>query len=218
MKKIYLILILIFFANNKLQSQEQNLFIKGLNIIQISENQLNVNLKVYSPDLAYYNAFTIDYSGNTITLKVCYDMYYIPAVSNLENDFQITLPLTISNYTLKVEIYRSTFQGCLYQASLIQDSATIDFTTPFTGTISLSSNDLEQKNKNIEIFPNPVKDILHFSEEVSTIKIVDLSGKTLKQSIDSGKSVDVSKLSKGNYLITIVTKTGQNITKKIVKE
>lgn len=108
MKKIYLLLILIFFANNKLQAKDQNLFIKGLDITQISENQLNINLKVYSPDLANYNGFIIDYSGNTITLKVCYDMFFIPAVSNLENDFQITLPLAISNYSLKVEIYRST--------------------------------------------------------------------------------------------------------------
>ncbi|MFC0345320.1 T9SS type A sorting domain-containing protein [Epilithonimonas hispanica] len=218
MKKIYLLLILIFLTNNKLQSQDKNLFIKDFDITQISENQLNVNLKVYSPDLADYNEFIIDYSGNTITLKVCYDMYFIPAISNLENDFQINLPSPISNYTLKVEIYRSTSQGCLYQASLMQDSATLDFTTPFTGTISLSTNDIKNDDKNLILYPNPVKDILHFSEEVSNVRITDLSGKVVKQTSAKGESVDVSKLPKGNYLLSFNSKTGSISTKKFIKK
>lgn len=100
----------------------------------------------------------------------------------------------------------------------MQDSASIDFATPFTGTISLSTNDFVSQDKTVHLYPNPVKDLLHFSEEVSNVKITDLSGKMVKQITATAKSVDVSKLSKGNYIITIVTKKGQTVTRKFIKD
>ena len=59
---------------------------------------------------------------------------------------------------------------------------------------------------------------MNFSEEISNAKITDLSGKMVKQFITSGKSVDVSNLSKGNYIITFTTKKGEIINKKFIKE
>ncbi len=72
--------------------------------------------------------------------------------------------------------------------------------------------------KPINIFPNPVKNILNFSEEVSNIRISDLSGKILKQISDTEKSINVSTLAKGTYIITATTKTGEVINKKFIKE
>ncbi|KFC20251.1 T9SS type A sorting domain-containing protein [Chryseobacterium sp. FH1] len=68
------------------------------------------------------------------------------------------------------------------------------------------------------LYPNPVKDILNFSEEVSSIKISDISGRTVKQAPASAKSVNVATLEKGTYIITATTKAGNTITKKLVKE
>ena len=216
MKNILLIFIIIF-TTGKL-SAEQYFFISGLNITQINESQIKVNVKIDGGGFTDYNSYTTETIGNVVTLKVCYDHYLFDGGQAPNNDFYIDISSASDNYTLKVEIYRSTFQGCLYQASLMQDSATLDFTTPFTGTISLSTNDLEQKNKNIDIFPNPVKDILHFSEEVSSLIITDLSGKIERQSSAPVKSIDVSKLSKGTYFITFTMKSGAVISKKLVKE
>lgn len=80
----------------------------------------------------------------------------------------------------------------------------------------LSVSDINKKK--ITIFPNPVKDILNFSEEVSNIKITDLSGKIVKQIPNSEKSINISKLKKGTYIITVTSKSGDLINKKFIKE
>ena len=72
--------------------------------------------------------------------------------------------------------------------------------------------------KPINIFPNPAKNTLNFSEELSNIRIADLTGKIVKQSYVSEKSVDISKLAKGIYLISAVTKSGEAVSKKFIKE
>lgn len=82
------------------------------------------------------------------------------------------------------------------------------------GTLSLA--DLGEKN--VKLYPNPVKDRLHFSEEVSNIKITDLTGRTVKGIAASVKTADVTPLAKGVYLISATTKEGKVITKKMVKE
>ncbi|WP_447951798.1 BspA family leucine-rich repeat surface protein [Chryseobacterium koreense] len=83
-----------------------------------------------------------------------------------------------------------------------------------TGTLSVT----DPGEKNVKLYPNPVKDKLYFSEEVSDIKITDLTGRTVKGIASSIKTVDVTHLAKGVYLISATTKEGKLITKKIVKE
>ncbi|ANF49948.1 hypothetical protein A0O34_05145 [Chryseobacterium glaciei] len=84
-----------------------------------------------------------------------------------------------------------------------------------TGTI-LSVTDVSKKK--IALYPNPVSEILNFSEEVYNIKITDLSGKVVNQISGSKKSVNVKNLVKGVYFITAITKSGEIVTHKIVKE
>lgn len=95
-----------------------------------------------------------------------------------------------------------------------QKDATANYNENCLGT--LSSIDFDKKE--ISIFPNPVKEILHFSEEVSNIKIMDISGRMMKQPLVTGKSVNVSHLAKGIYLITATTKAGKTITQKLIKD
>lgn len=76
----------------------------------------------------------------------------------------------------------------------------------------------DSKLKSLSMFPNPAKDILNFSEEISNIKITDFSGKIIKQISTSEKSINVSKLAKGTYIISATTKTGETINKKFIKE
>lgn len=84
--------------------------------------------------------------------------------------------------------------------------------------IVLATDDLQANKSDFMFYPNPVKSIANFSEEVSNIKITDLTGKTVKQTSASAKSVDVTTLEKGTYIITASTKAGHTITKKLVKE
>lgn len=81
---------------------------------------------------------------------------------------------------------------------------------------ALAVSGFEQNN--IKIYPNPVKDILNFSEEVSDIKILDISGKLMTQNPISTKFVNVTNLPKGIYIITAKTKSNNIINQKLIKE
>jgi len=207
---------MLFFVTGKV-SAEQFFSISGFNITQINESQIKANLKITGGGSTIYNSYTTEINGNVVTLKVCYDHYLFDGEPDPDNDFFIDIPSASGNYTLNVEIYGSGSNGCTYQSPYLQDSATLDFTNPFTGTISLSTIDTENLNKNFTLYPNPVNDILHFSEEVSNTKITDISGKMVKQIIISGKSISVSKLKTGNYIITFKNKSGEIIRKKFIK-
>lgn len=76
--------------------------------------------------------------------------------------------------------------------------------------------DEHQKTK-IYIYPNPVKDILYFSEEFLHIKITDVSGRIVKEVSASSKSVNVSNLAKGVYMITATSKSGKMVSGKFIK-
>ncbi|WP_379966480.1 T9SS type A sorting domain-containing protein [Epilithonimonas sp. UC225_85] len=91
-----------------------------------------------------------------------------------------------------------------------------DATTSYSTSCLLSTN--ESGKPQIKIYPNPAKDNINFSEEIRNIKITDLSGKIVKQISNSDKSINVSKLVKGTYIITAVSKSGETINKKFIKE
>ncbi|SEQ31644.1 T9SS type A sorting domain-containing protein [Epilithonimonas lactis] len=81
---------------------------------------------------------------------------------------------------------------------------------------ALSTN--EFTSKSFTVSPNPVKDILHISEEVSDISISDFSGKIVKQISTSKKAINLVELAKGTYIISATTKTGETVNKKFIKE
>lgn len=89
---------------------------------------------------------------------------------------------------------------------------------PTGNATTLGVENIDVSNKAISLFPNPAKSIVNFSEEVSNIKIADLTGRTVKQISASTKSMDVMALKKGIYIITAETKAGSTITKKLIKE
>lgn len=76
----------------------------------------------------------------------------------------------------------------------------------------------ETNKTKITFYPNPVKDILRFSEEVSDVKIRDISGKIVKQISNSSKNINLENLPKGIYIITTKTKTGKANFQKLIKE
>lgn len=86
-----------------------------------------------------------------------------------------------------------------------------------TGVLGVEN--LDSLNKMISIYPNPVKSISYFSEEVYNIKITDLAGRTVKQiSASSKSSIDLSALKNGTYIINATTKNGTVLSKKVIKE
>ncbi len=69
----------------------------------------------------------------------------------------------------------------------------------------------------IKIYPNPAKNIVHFSEQTN-VEIFNSLGQKVK-SEKNIKSIDVSKISKGMYFIVLKNNLGKEIQKtKIIKE
>ena len=213
-----LIIILIFILSFGKLSAQEYIRISGLSIEQINDSQIKTNLKVDELlGTIVYNSHITEVNGNVITLKVCYDIYMFDGGQTIENGFVLDIPSNPGNYTLKVEIYPWGSGGC-FQTQYMEDSATLDFVNPFEGIIFLSTTNIKNNDSNIKLSPNPVNDMLIFSEELSDIKITDLSGKMIIQISRREKYINVSTLAKGIYMITAITKSGKKISKKIIKE
>lgn len=75
---------------------------------------------------------------------------------------------------------------------------------------------IESLKHDFKVFPNPVKDILHFTVEVGSAKIYSADGKVVLENI-SGKSVNISKLPKGLYIVSGIDKQGNNFNEKLTK-
>ena len=78
----------------------------------------------------------------------------------------------------------------------------------------LAVNDLNKTQ--INIFPNPSSDFINIKsdDEIKSVKIYDIKGSLVKS--DKTSKVDISEFPKGNYIISIETKSGIE-TKKFIK-
>lgn len=93
------------------------------------------------------------------------------------------------------------------------------FLVALNGNSVLSNESFENKN-DFFFWPNPTKNTLNigsFNGIINSVKIYNLEGKLIYESTNVGATIDVSNLSKGLYLITIVTEKGE-VTKKFIKE
>ncbi len=69
----------------------------------------------------------------------------------------------------------------------------------------------------VKIYPNPVKNILHFSQEVHKIMITDLTGKVFSI-LHNVSQTDMSALQNGVYLVVVEQENDTKEIRKIVKQ
>lgn len=173
--------------------------------LDVSKNTVLRNLD------CHYNQLTnLDLSKNTSLATLDCDNNVLTSL-NLKNGKNTLLYAMHSNNNPNLSCIQVDNVAYANQSNWYKDS-----TASYKTNCVLSMNETEKKQT--KIYPNPAKDNLNFSEEVSNIKITDLSGKVITQISNSEKSLNVSKLSKGTYIITATTKTGETITKKFIKE
>lgn len=81
-------------------------------------------------------------------------------------------------------------------------------------SLSAQKHEMQQS---IQVYPNPVNDMLHLTsqEAIKNIRIVDLSGKTVYESVYNLTeiNVDVSYLQQTIYLMQITTENQTNTVK-----
>lgn len=72
----------------------------------------------------------------------------------------------------------------------------------------LSTSEISKENKDVTIYPNPVKDILYIQSKTEIVKaeVYDASGRIITSTTIKGNSINVSELAKGNYTIKLSAK------------
>lgn len=84
---------------------------------------------------------------------------------------------------------------------------------------NLSVSDAK-KVKEKSVYPNPFSSELNLVNvsEVSSIEILDFSGKSIKTNIQPESKLDLSSLDKGNYILVLKNKNGTLTSQKVVKK
>jgi hypothetical protein len=98
--------------------------------------------------------------------------------------------------------------------------ANIDATASFSTNCSVGVGIDEQANNiNLSIYPNPVNNqfTIEAEEQIKSINIIDITGKTVKTLVPTSNTIDASDLTKGIYLLQVQTNKGL-VSKKFIKE
>ena len=105
----------------------------------------------------------------------------------------------------------------IFQVTKAALGAMQHFAVASTSTLAVS--DIE-KTKDFELYPNPVKDVLHLQLDSSikdfTFEVTDLNGRKIL-SIKNQKDVNVSSLKSGVYIGTLISEMGKDSKKFIIE-
>lgn len=144
----------------------------------------------------------------------------------IENNGTVTMPdygtYTYQNLTGDLEFFDfgqfSTISFGDVTGDGVLDAVMGSFNPGYFAWFEGVSNTLDIKNQDfisVKVFPNPTSGLVTISTEVSHVTIFDVTGKKVKETNKS--SFNVEALSNGVYFLKIETKSGQNITKRLLK-
>lgn len=130
--------------------------------------------------------------------------------------YQLPIPLTAKLGNTKMRIISEAFNYPTYSCSVFDQGQAEDYTvTVLKESLAVSETD---KKINTIIFPNPTKDILNIKNEKDLTKaeIIDMTGKKVMES--ASKTIDVSNLTTGQYIIKMTFEEGSTDTQKLIKK
>jgi hypothetical protein len=78
----------------------------------------------------------------------------------------------------------------------------------------------ETGQTDLQLFPNPFTNEINISDPtlVNSVKIMDMMGQIVKNTIYNGKTIDTKNLSSGVYMVVVETHSGERMIYKMVKE
>ena len=65
------------------------------------------------------------------------------------------------------------------------------------------------------VYPNPTAGVLNFSDELSNVRVFDVTGRMVYSVSDVVTSVDLSKIAAGTYFL-VAEKEGEQVSTKVV--
>ena len=101
----------------------------------------------------------------------------------------------------------------------IEDTVTLNFTTPIQGTVSLAANESDVSEQDLKLFPIPAKDelIIITKNRINNINVLDASGRKVSATFLNNK-VNTSNLQNGIYFIEIFSDKGLARKKFTIKK
>lgn len=187
--------------------------IENITVTPINSNDINIHLKTGNGYSFYYFSNSINTTGNSITINVCYTMGPLAAVWQNEKDIIIpTINTNTANYTLIVNVYWvDTVAPVACNYTSLQDTATLQFSTPLTQPVYLGNSSIEKDN-DFKIYPNPAKNNFNITAKndvvISSMSIYNTLGQLVQVVTNPTNSIDVSELKTGNYFVKIVSDKG----------
>ncbi len=193
--------------------------------IRFENNGTSKAQNIVVKDYINPNKFDIE---SIITLDASHNYRkLITSTNNLEYHFDnINLPFDDANndgyVVFKIKTKSTLVAGDTFSnlASIYFDyNSQIDtnnYITTIQNPLGLQENEVVNT---ISIYPNPVKDMLHFQtkENVFKIEVYDVAGRIISSKAILENKVNLSELKTGNYFLKLYTEKGITNT-KIIKE
>jgi len=170
------------------------------------------------PDITITTDSILNYEIPENTFSCEYDIDTLKFTATLSNGE--TLPSWLDFNSQTRTLTGSPTDGGVIEVTITATNPdTVSASCTFNIVSSLTSVDQSEKH-NIKIFPNPTKNTIYIqcpdlSEKKVYYSIVDLAGEKIQQEILNGKTIDVSRLSKGLYLLNMLI-DGEAINEKII--
>ncbi|MCX7744882.1 MAG: T9SS type A sorting domain-containing protein [Flavobacteriales bacterium] len=180
----------------------------GASIMELNLNDSSVTTLVNTP---YNNLDGITRDGN--------GNFYISAWSNqsvIRYSSNLTNPTIVaSGLSNPADIFYNVLQDTLGipNSGTANNLVLIGFGTPTTG------NETINESQPILFYPNPALHYINLNRDVLKVVIYELDGKIVAQlSQSQGNCMNISELSKGNYLIELQLKNGDKVTSTLIKQ
>ena len=152
-------------------------------------------------------AFDVKIAGETQSFS------YTSVSSTADIEYSFDIPVTFTNTSQEIEIITTSLTN---SAGLVPRFRIYNLT--FHLAASVSVYDLEDDSQDLDLFPNPIKDVFSLTNEVESGVLYDLKGAKAFEFNNQHKDIDISNLETGLYFLQVTFKNGRKKTLKLVKE
>ncbi|MNK34476.1 hypothetical protein D3C87_529840 [compost metagenome] len=161
---------------------------------------------VFDPELEEYAETTAEWvSGTWYSLKAVVDQSTNKLNYYVNNQLVYTTNLVASDFSI-LDISLDNYGDSFNVDNIQVKDATL-------ATTEVSKKDI------FRVYPNPTVDVVNFdvAGKVNSVEVYDAAGKLVKTAKDGTKSLNVSALSKGSYVVKVQTENGSH-TQKLIKK
>jgi len=179
-----------------------------------------------SADVDNYK-FTITTGGTiTVTLTTLPADYDLKLLNSAGTQVGISQKAGTTSESISYTAAAGTYYAQVYGYNGANNASSCYTLKVALGTATKQGVDIpvSSSKKLFTVYPNPVSDKLNINltgyEGVAAINLIDVNGRTVisQRSAQVNSQLDISKLSKGVYLVKVITAAGEVLNAKIVKQ